>query len=161
MLWIVSLTMMGVRLAGNMVRFYGDQVPGALPVTTLTQNLAQLAVVVLGILLLLSALGLPNHADPDRLGGRRPGGGAGAAGYAIEPVRRILCSGGAAGPAGRLYQAEYGEEGYVTDIGWRSTTIRALGQQLHHRSECQAGAGHRDQLLSAREADERQSCRYR
>src|SRR4051794_31188852 len=29
-LWLVSLTMMGVRLAGNMVRYYGDQVPGAL-----------------------------------------------------------------------------------------------------------------------------------
>ena len=56
MLWILSLTMMGVRLAGNMVRYYGDQVPGALPVTTLTQTLAELVVVVLGILLLLSAL---------------------------------------------------------------------------------------------------------
>ena len=55
-LWIVSLTMMGVRLAGNMVRHYGDQVPGALPVTTLTQTLAELLVVVLGILLLLAAL---------------------------------------------------------------------------------------------------------
>ncbi|SPF55038.1 membrane hypothetical protein [Candidatus Sulfopaludibacter sp. SbA4] len=57
-LWIVSLTLMSMRLAGNLVRHYGDQVPGALPVTTLTQNLAQLAVVLLGIVVLLRALGL-------------------------------------------------------------------------------------------------------
>src|SRR5947207_11020760 len=31
-LWIVSLTIMSVRLAGNLVRNYGGQVPGALPV---------------------------------------------------------------------------------------------------------------------------------
>jgi hypothetical protein len=39
-LWIVSLTLMSMRVVGNMVRYYGTQVPGALPVTTLTQNLA-------------------------------------------------------------------------------------------------------------------------
>src|SRR6266567_7795247 len=42
-LWISSLTIMSMRLAGNLVRNYGGQVPGALPVTTLTENLAQLA----------------------------------------------------------------------------------------------------------------------
>src|SRR5262249_24203678 len=57
-LWIISLTIMSMRLAGNLVRYYGDQVPGALPVTTLTQNLAQLGVVLLGIVVLLRALGL-------------------------------------------------------------------------------------------------------
>src|SRR6267154_1675385 len=52
-LWIVSLTIMFVQVAGKVVRFYGDQVPGALPVTTLTENLAQLAVILIGIVLLL------------------------------------------------------------------------------------------------------------
>src|SRR5260370_41073729 len=49
-LWILSLTMMFVRIAGKLVRYYGDQVPGALPVTTLTESLAQIAVVILGVL---------------------------------------------------------------------------------------------------------------
>ena len=40
-LWILSLTLMSMRIAGDLVRFYGGQIPGALPVTTLTQNLAQ------------------------------------------------------------------------------------------------------------------------
>src|SRR5262245_46182978 len=52
-LWIISLTLMCMRLARDMVRFYGEQVPGALPVTTLTQNLVQAAVGILGLLVLL------------------------------------------------------------------------------------------------------------
>src|SRR5690349_2115438 len=55
-LWILSLTLMFMRVAGDLVRYYGGQVPGALPVTTLTQSLAQLAVLILGILLLLKQL---------------------------------------------------------------------------------------------------------
>src|SRR5436305_12534212 len=52
-LWVCSLTLMSMRLAADMVRLYGEQIPGALPVTTLTQNLAQIAVVILGASLLL------------------------------------------------------------------------------------------------------------
>src|ERR1039457_3368955 len=53
-LWIVSLTMMSMRVVGNLVRHYGTQISRALPVTTLTQNLAQISVVILGGLILLS-----------------------------------------------------------------------------------------------------------
>src|ERR1017187_8307328 len=37
-LWIVSLTLMSMRVVGNMVRHFGNQIPGALPVTTLTRS---------------------------------------------------------------------------------------------------------------------------
>src|SRR5437588_710594 len=47
-LWVCSLTLMSMRLAADMVRLYAEQIPGALPVTTLTQTLAQIAVVILG-----------------------------------------------------------------------------------------------------------------
>ena len=53
-LWIISLTMMCRRIAGNLVRHFGNQGPGTMPVTTLTQNLAQIAVVILGGLILLN-----------------------------------------------------------------------------------------------------------
>jgi hypothetical protein len=52
-LWIASLTLMCMRVAGNLVRHYGGQAPGALPVTTLSRNLAQLAVLILGVVWLL------------------------------------------------------------------------------------------------------------
>jgi hypothetical protein len=54
-LWILSFTLMAIRMAGDLVRAYGSQIPGALPVTTLTTTLAQLSALVLGLLLLLSA----------------------------------------------------------------------------------------------------------
>src|ERR1019366_7073259 len=57
-LWILSLTIIGSRLAGGLIRFHGSGIPGALPVTTLTQTLAQLAVVILGLLVLLNLWGV-------------------------------------------------------------------------------------------------------
>src|SRR5215510_2961363 len=53
-LWILSLTLMSMRIAGDIVRLYGAQIPCAMPVTTLTQNLAQIATLILGLLILLS-----------------------------------------------------------------------------------------------------------
>ena len=130
MLWILSLTMMGVRLAGNMVRYYGDQVPGALPVTTLTQTLAQLAVVVLGIVLLLSALDFRITPILTALGV-----GGLAVALALQDTLSNLFSGFYVAVARQVRLGDYiklntGEEGYVTDIGWRSTTMRALANNL-------------------------------
>jgi len=118
--------MMGVRLAGNIVRYYGDQVPGALPVTTLTQTLAELFVVVLGILLLLSALDFRITPILTALGV-----GGLAVALALQDTLTNLFSGFYVAVARQVRIGDYiklntGEEGYVTDIGWRSTTLRAL-----------------------------------
>jgi hypothetical protein len=103
-LTIVSLTMMASRLAGNLIRHYGGRVPGAMPVTTLTQNLAQLFVVLLGLLIVLHQLGVHSHGI--RRG--RPGGGAGIAGHALQFVRGILREYSGTDAFGRLHQAQYG-----------------------------------------------------
>src|SRR6266542_1976205 len=58
-LWIISLAIMASRLVGNLIRYYGSGIPGALPVTTLTQNLAQLGVTILALLVLMNLLGIP------------------------------------------------------------------------------------------------------
>jgi len=126
-LWIVSLTLMSMRLAGNLVRHYGDQVPGALPVTTLTQNLAQLAVVLLGIVVLLRALGLEITPILTALGV-----GGLAVALALQDTLSNLFAGFYMAVARQIRLGDYiklntGEEGYVTDISWRSTTIRGLG----------------------------------
>ncbi len=129
-LWIVSLTIMGVRVAGNMVRYYGDQVPGALPVTTLTQTLAELAVVVLGILLLLSALDFRITPILTALGV-----GGLAVALALQDTLSNLFAGFYVAVARQIRLGDYiklnsGEEGYVNDIGWRSTTIRTLNNNV-------------------------------
>jgi small-conductance mechanosensitive channel len=129
-LWMISLTMMGMRLAGNLVRHYGQQVPGALPVTTLTETLAQLAVVVLGILLILRALGFEVTPILTALGV-----GGLAVALALQDTLSNLFSGFYIAVARQIRLGDYirlntGEEGYVADIGWRSTTVRSLGNNM-------------------------------
>jgi small-conductance mechanosensitive channel len=129
-LWMVSLTMMGVRLAGDLVRNYGEQVPGALPVTTLTETLAELAVVVVGILLILSALDFRITPILTALGV-----GGLAVALALQDTLSNLFSGFYVAVARQIRLGDYirlntGEEGYVADIGWRSTTFRSLGNNM-------------------------------
>ncbi len=129
-LWIVSLTLISMRLAGNLVRHYGGQVAGALPVTTLSQNLAQLFVVVLGILVLLHNLGL---AIAPILGALGVGGLAVA--LALQDTLSNLFAGFYIAVARQIRIGDYIklntlEEGYVTDITWRSTALRSLNNNM-------------------------------
>jgi small-conductance mechanosensitive channel len=129
-LGMASVTLMLMRLAGNLVRHYGEQVPGALPVTTLSQNLAQIGVLILGavevldhydysIKTILTALGI----------------GGLAVALALQDTLSNLFAGFYVAVARQIRLGDYiklntGEEGYVGDIGWRATTIRALSNNL-------------------------------
>jgi small-conductance mechanosensitive channel len=129
-LWILSLTIMCVRIAGNLVHYYGAQATGALPVTTLTESLAQLAVVILGVLLLMRSLGLEITPILTALGV-----GGLAVALALQDTLSNLFGGFYVAVARQIRLGDYiklstGEEGYVSDIGWRSTTIRALANNM-------------------------------
>ncbi len=130
-LWIISLTMMFMRVAGNLVRNYGDRVPGALPVTTLSESLAKVAVLLLGLVLLLKyALNVEVTPLLTALGV-----GGLAVALALQDTLSNLFAGVYVAMAGQIRLGDYiklntGEEGYVTDIGWRSTTMRALANNL-------------------------------
>jgi small-conductance mechanosensitive channel len=129
-LWIASLTLMCMRIARDSIRFYGSQVPGALPVATLTQNLAQIGVVILGALVLLDHFQVSITPMLTALGV-----GGLAVALAMQDTLSNLFGGFYVAVAGQVRLADYiklntGEEGYVTDIGWRSTTIRSLGNSM-------------------------------
>jgi len=129
-LWMLSLTLMGMQLARNMVRSYGDQVRGVLPVSTLTETLAQLAVLILGLLVLLRQLGVDITAILTALGV-----GGLAVALALQDTLSNLFAGFYVAVAGQVRLGDYikmdgGQEGYVADIAWRSTTIRSLGNNL-------------------------------
>jgi small-conductance mechanosensitive channel len=129
-LWIVSLTLMGMRMAGNLVRYYGGQVPGALPVTTLSRNLAQLAVFLLGAMWLLAAFQVDIRPMLTALGV-----GGLAVALALQDTLSNLFSGFYVAVARQVRLGDYiklntGEAGYVTDIGWRSTTVREPANNL-------------------------------
>jgi len=129
-LWILSLTIISSRLAGDLIRFHGSGIPGALPVTTLTQTLAQLAVVILGVLVLLNLWGISITPILTALGV-----GGLAVALALQDTLSNLFAGFYVAVARQVRLGDYirlntGEEGYVTDIGWRSTTIRALSNNM-------------------------------
>jgi len=129
-LWILSLTIVSSRMAGDLIRFHGGGIPGALPVTTLTQTLAQLAVVIFGLLVLLNLLGISITPILTALGV-----GGLAVALALQDTLSNLFAGFYMTVARQVRLGDYirlntGEEGYVTDIGWRCTTIRALANNM-------------------------------
>jgi small-conductance mechanosensitive channel len=129
-LWIISLTLMCMRIAGDLVRHYGDEVQGTLPVTTLTENLAQLSVLLLGLVLLLQEFGVRITPILTALGV-----GGLAVALAMQDTLSNLFAGFYVAVAGQIRLGDYiklasGEEGYVSDIAWRSTMMRSSSNNL-------------------------------
>jgi small-conductance mechanosensitive channel len=130
-LWILSVTLAMSHLAGNIVRFYGGRVTGAQSVTTLTQKLAQLAVVAIGIAWLLRVvfnLSLTPVLTTLGVGGI-------AVALALQDTLSNLFAGFYVSISGLIRLGDYiklnsGEEGYVLDINWRSTTMRGVNNGL-------------------------------
>ncbi len=121
---------MASRLAGNLIRHYGSRLPGATPVTTLTQNLAQLFIILVGVLILLRHFGVSITPILTAFGV-----GGLAVALALQDTLSNLFAGFYVSVAGQVRLGDYiklntGEEGYVTDISWRSTTIRALANNM-------------------------------
>lgn len=122
-LWIVSLTLAATRLAGRLVRVY-------LPVGTLTELLASLVVGSLGAVALLQVLGIDIRPILAALGV-----GGLAVALALQDTLSNFFAGLYVSVAGHirvgdLIQLESGQRGYVTDIGWRSTTLRERRNNL-------------------------------
>ena len=129
-LWIIFFTVMCMRIARDLARHYGAKIPGALRVTSLTQNLAQGVVAILGILGLLNQFGVGVAPILTALGV-----GGLAVALALQDTLSNLFGGFYVAVAGQVRLGDYvklntGEEGYVTDIGWRCTTFRALAYNL-------------------------------
>jgi small-conductance mechanosensitive channel len=130
-LWIVSFTLVLSRLSGRLVRLYSTRLEGALPVGTLTEVLASLIIGILGFLTLLqqvfevdirailAALGVGGLAVAlalqDTLSNL-------FAGFYVSVARQVRI--------GDFVKVDTGQNGYVMDIGWRSTTLRELGGNL-------------------------------
>jgi small-conductance mechanosensitive channel len=125
-LWILSLTIAMAHLAGNIVRFYAGHVRGAQAVTSLTQKLAQVAVVLLGTVWTLRVvfnLNLTPILTTLGVGGL-------AVALALQDTLSNLFAGFYVSISGLVRIGDYiklntGEEGFVGDINWRCTTLRS------------------------------------
>jgi small-conductance mechanosensitive channel len=129
-LWVLSFTVVATGIARNLVRYYGRHFQGVLPVTSLTENLASLLILIISVLILLNMLGISITPMLTALGV-----GGLAVALALQDTLANLFAGFYISVAGQYRLGDYikldsGEEGYITDITWRSTTIRALQNNL-------------------------------
>lgn len=129
-LWIVSLTVVASRMAAAGVKRFGAAAGGALPVTSLTQNVVRILVASLGVVVLLNELGISVAPILTALGV-----GGIAVALALQDTLTNLFAGFYISVAGQVRVGDYvkldsAEEGYVQDISWRSTSIRALANNL-------------------------------
>lgn len=125
-LLILSVTIIAARAAAGFVALYSKKTQGGIPSTSLFSNLASLAVIIAGIIIILQNLGVSITPLITALG---IGGLAVAlalqdtlsnlfAGFSIIVSKQVR--------QGDFIQLETGEEGYVTDVKWRNTTIKSL-----------------------------------
>lgn len=127
---VLSVTWAVAGLTGAWVQNLAAAGGGPLPSATLITNLARLAVLAVGVLVILQTLGISITPIITALG---VGGLAVAlalqdtlanlfAGVHILATRQIR--------PGDFVRLESGEEGYVQDVTWRNTTIRRLPNDL-------------------------------
>jgi small-conductance mechanosensitive channel len=130
-LWVWWITVAVSRFAGNMVRFYGAKVTGAKSVTSLSQKLVQLVVVTLGLVWLLKVvfdMSLTPLLTAFGVGGL-------AVALALQDTLSNLFAGFYVSISHLVRIGDYiklssGEEGFVTDITWRCTTMRTIANNL-------------------------------
>lgn len=129
LIWL-SVTFIAAGLAGKLILLYSKQFQHALPVTSVTENIARILIIALGMLMILNGLGISITPILTALG---VGGLAVAlalqdtlsnlfAGLYLTLAREIR--------VGNYVKLETGEEGYVEDIGWRATRIRMLPNNM-------------------------------
>jgi small-conductance mechanosensitive channel len=126
----VSLTFCSASVVTKMTVLYGATFQQALPVTSLTQNIARGIVITMGMLIVLNGLGLSITPMLTALGV-----GGLAVALALQDTLSNLFAGLYVTIAGQIRVGDYvrldsGEEGYVADFGWRSTRIRMLPNNL-------------------------------
>jgi small-conductance mechanosensitive channel len=126
----LSLTFFAAALVTRFSVVYSSTLEEALPVTSLTQNIARGVVVTIGLLIVLNGLGLSITPILTALGV-----GGLAVALALQDTLANLFAGIYVTLAGQIRVGDYvkldsGAEGYVADIGWRSTRLRMLPNNL-------------------------------
>ena len=121
-----SVVVAGMRLAGGVVEMVSGRAGGVIKSPTLVVNLARVAVGVLGIFIILQTLGINITAAITALGI-----GGIAVALALQDTLGNLFAGVQIILSRQLRQGDYirlssGEEGWVTDVKGRNTTIQTF-----------------------------------
>ncbi|MFH0889198.1 MAG: mechanosensitive ion channel family protein [Planctomycetota bacterium] len=118
------------NIATALIGLYAEKLPHTMPLTNLTQNLVKILIIIIGGLMILSALGISITPLLTTLGI-----GGLAVALALQDTLSNFFSGFYTTIAkniriGDFIKLESGEEGYVLDIGWRVTRIKLLGNNI-------------------------------
>ena len=129
-LFIISLTWVVASFTHKLIQLYADKMKVPRMSSALLANVARVIIIVLGVLVLLDVWGAPTTPVIIILAI----GIVGAA-LALRDVIPSLFAGlqlmrGEQLRAGDFIKIESGEEGYVVDVTWRNTQIKALDSNL-------------------------------
>ena len=121
-----SLTFLASEVLVRLVRTHGPALDPSLPTTTLTENVVRIVVVILGLLVILSGLGMEITPMLTALGV-----GGLAVALALQDTLANLFAGLYLTVAKHIRIGNYiklssGEEGYLVDIDWRASRLRQL-----------------------------------
>ncbi len=127
---IFSITAVIANIAVGFVDIYSTAIKEAIPRTTILTNITRVFVLLIGILIILNALGI---SIAPILAGLGIGGLAVA--LALQDTLSNLFAGLQIIVSKQVKPGDYvklasGEDGYVEDITWRNTTIRELSNNL-------------------------------
>lgn len=127
---ILVLTIVATRLAVGLTALYTSRDDAAVPSSTIFVNIVRIAVVAIGLLVALSALGVSIAPLLAALGV-----GGLALALAMQSTLDNLFSGlqligSRQINPGEFIELETGEQGYVEDMTWRFTTIRQVTNNL-------------------------------
>jgi small-conductance mechanosensitive channel len=127
---ILSVTLVLAKILAGFVNLYSKKVGGALLSTSMFANLTKIFVFIIGILIVLQSLGISVTPILTALGV-----GGLAVALALQETLSNLFAGIQIIVSKQIKPGNYvklaaGEEGYVTDITWRYTTIRSLPNNM-------------------------------
>jgi small-conductance mechanosensitive channel len=126
----LSVTLAAAAIAAQFIELYGAVMAPALPVSSLTRNIAWGAVVTIGLLVILNGLGVSITPMLTALGV----GGLAVALALQEPLANffagVFITLGGQIRLGDYIRLDSGQEGYVADFSWRSTRLRMLPNNL-------------------------------
>lgn len=129
-IFILTATWTAARIASGLIALYSMTAEGALPSTSILRNLVSVFVFSVGILVVLQTLGISITPILTALGV-----GGLAVALALKDTLSNLFSGLQIIASRQVRVGDYiklstGEEGYVADIQWRNTTVRALSNNI-------------------------------
>lgn len=130
LLTIFTATIVVARIVIGFINLYSRGAAGILPSISISANIAKLVIYIIGLMVALQTLGISIAPILTALGV-----GGLAVALALRDTLANLFSGLHILLSQQLKQGDYikmntGEEGYVTDITWRNTTIRTLAGNL-------------------------------